>query len=109
MFSPLPPICVIHKKRGVFFELCGLVQVWTGALFLADLVLSLRADLSNTTILELGSGGGLLAVVLSKVAKRMIATDANNAVLIKCLVRSPDFEAPLHADKTYQNYRDLRY
>ena len=87
----LPPICAIHKEVGVSFRLCGLVQVWTGSLFLADLVLSLRADLSNSTLLELGSGGGLLAVVLSKVAKRVITTDANDAVLIKCLVSSSDF------------------
>ena len=60
--------------------------MWTGALALADLILSLESHIQGHTILELGSGTGLLACVLAETAKVVIATDADTQVLQLCQV-----------------------
>ena len=54
-------------------NLVGL-QVWRGALLLADYVLSYPDLFKDQTILELGSGVGLTGIVASYLAKQVICT-----------------------------------
>lgn len=54
-------------------NLVGL-QVWRGALLLADYVLSYPDLFKDRTILELGSGVGLTGIVASCLAKEVICT-----------------------------------
>lgn len=54
-------------------NLVGL-QVWRGALLLADYILSHPNLFKDQTILELGSGVGLTSIVASYFAKEVICT-----------------------------------
>lgn len=50
------------------------LQVWRGALLLADYILSHPDSFRNQIILELGSGVGLTSIVASYLAKEVICT-----------------------------------
>lgn len=51
------------------------LQVWRGALLLADYILSNPDLFRNKTVLELGAGVGLTSIVASFLAKEVICTD----------------------------------
>lgn len=50
------------------------MQIWRGALLLADFVIHSRDDFKGQTILELGAGVGLTSVVAGMFAKEIICT-----------------------------------
>lgn len=54
-------------------QLVGL-QIWRGALVLADYILSHPHLFEKITILELGSGVGLTSIVASSLANEIICT-----------------------------------
>ncbi|RVE75452.1 hypothetical protein OJAV_G00017300 [Oryzias javanicus] len=59
-------------------------QVWRGALFLADFILS-RPDLfRGATILDLGAGTGLTSIVMATTARTVYCTDVGEDVLSLC-------------------------
>jgi predicted nicotinamide N-methyase len=69
-----------QDARGVMEDPYGIVM-WPSSVALANLLLS--KDLSNHTVVELGSGIGLLSLALAMHGnqKRVIATDYNNFAL----------------------------
>ncbi|XP_077291198.1 methyltransferase-like protein 22 isoform X4 [Arctopsyche grandis] len=68
----------IEHSISTVLPLVGL-QVWRGALLLADLALHWghAGKLSDTTLLEVGAGTGLSSFVTAMYAKRVICTDVN--------------------------------
>ncbi|KAF0032190.1 hypothetical protein F2P81_014480 [Scophthalmus maximus] len=50
-------------------------QVWRGAFFLADFILSQTAMFSGATVLELGAGMGLTSIIMATRAKTVYCTD----------------------------------
>lgn len=63
----------IEHKRTTVLNLVGL-QVWRGALLLADFIITNRKQLANKKILEVGSGVGLTSIVAGKYCKEVICT-----------------------------------
>ncbi|XP_059475557.1 methyltransferase-like protein 22 isoform X2 [Neocloeon triangulifer] len=68
-------ILIEHGKSTTLNEV-GL-QVWRGALLLADWVIHNTKLLSQATVLELGSGTGLTSIAAALVAAEVISTDAD--------------------------------
>lgn len=64
------------------------MQVWRGALLLADYMLVHRKFFENKTILELGSGVGLTGIVAAIYAKRVICTDINYGGILELIERN---------------------
>ncbi len=50
------------------------LQVWRGALLMADFLLSNKALLKNKTVLELGGGVGLCSILVSRFCHSIICT-----------------------------------
>lgn len=76
-------LIVERKRRGVIeiehrkstkLDLVGL-QIWRGALLLADYILHNERKFKHSHILELGSGVGLTSIVASMYAREVICTD----------------------------------
>uniref|UniRef100_A0A3B3ZZ65 Uncharacterized protein n=1 Tax=Periophthalmus magnuspinnatus TaxID=409849 RepID=A0A3B3ZZ65_9GOBI len=59
-------------------------QVWRGALFLADFILSEPRTFRGATVLELGGGTGLTSILTATVAKRVYCTDVGEDLLSMC-------------------------
>ena len=72
----------IHHGMATPLALVGL-QVWRGALLLADFVLARRAEFAGAVALELGCGAGLVGVVACALARfrACFCTDAPRGVL----------------------------
>lgn len=67
----------IEHKKSTELSLVGL-QVWRGALILADFLFHNRKNFADKQILELGSGVGLTSIAAGIYAKRnIISTDIN--------------------------------
>ncbi|KAG8244806.1 Methyltransferase-like protein 22 [Homalodisca vitripennis] len=75
-------------------RLVGL-QVWRGALLLADYVLHNAQALSQSTVLELGSGVGLTSIVTSLVARRVICTDVDLGGILNLITANIELNAEL--------------
>ncbi|XP_055385914.1 methyltransferase-like protein 22 [Condylostylus longicornis] len=69
-------IIAIEHSASTVLKLVGL-QVWRGALLLADFLFHCRGDISNKNILELGSGVGLTSITAAMFAKTVVCTDIN--------------------------------
>ncbi|XXG52332.1 hypothetical protein AAC387_Pa03g0700 [Persea americana] len=64
------------------------LQVWRGALVLADFILHkifTSSDFNDIVSLELGAGTGLVGILLARVAKTVFLTDYDNEVLGNCV------------------------
>ncbi|KAL4659076.1 methyltransferase-like protein 22 isoform X4 [Arapaima gigas] len=59
-------------------------QVWRGAFFLADFILSQPGLFREATALELGAGTGLTSLAMATVAKRVYCTDVGHDLLTMC-------------------------
>ncbi|XP_055627858.1 methyltransferase-like protein 22 [Toxorhynchites rutilus septentrionalis] len=66
----------IEHHKSTKLDLVGL-QIWRGALLLADYIIYNEKKFKNRKILELGSGVGLTSVVSSFFAREVICTDIN--------------------------------
>ncbi|CAK9823900.1 Methyltransferase-like protein 22 [Anthophora retusa] len=64
------------------------LQVWRGALLLADYILSNPDLFKDKTILELGAGVGLTSIVASFVAEEVICTDIDLKGIMKLIRRN---------------------
>lgn len=64
------------------------LQVWRGALLLADYILSNPNLFKNKVILELGAGVGLTSIVASFPAAEVICTDINIKGILKLIHRN---------------------
>ena len=63
----------IEHGKSTTLDKVGL-QVWRGALLLADWVLHNSKLLNGTTVLELGSGTGLTSIAAATAAKEVVST-----------------------------------
>ncbi|XP_026973243.1 methyltransferase-like protein 22 isoform X1 [Sagmatias obliquidens] len=59
-------------------------QVWRGALFLADYILSQRDLFQGRTVLELGAGTGLASILAATMAQTVYCTDVGADLLAMC-------------------------
>uniref|UniRef100_A0A3Q1H6A9 Methyltransferase 22, Kin17 lysine n=1 Tax=Acanthochromis polyacanthus TaxID=80966 RepID=A0A3Q1H6A9_9TELE len=59
-------------------------QVWRGAFFLADFILSEPAMFRGATVLELGAGTGLTSIIMATIAKTVYCTDVGEDLLSMC-------------------------
>uniref|UniRef100_A0A182Q1J3 Methyltransferase-like protein 22 n=1 Tax=Anopheles farauti TaxID=69004 RepID=A0A182Q1J3_9DIPT len=64
----------IEHRKSTRLDLVGL-QIWRGALLLADYIMHNERKFKNSHILELGSGVGLTSIVASMYAREVICTD----------------------------------
>ncbi|XP_014473305.1 PREDICTED: methyltransferase-like protein 22 isoform X2 [Dinoponera quadriceps] len=78
---------VIEHSESTELNLVGL-QVWRGALLLADYVLSHPDLFKDQIILELGSGVGVTGIVASYLAKKVICTDINVGGILSLIERN---------------------
>ncbi|XP_058056098.1 methyltransferase-like protein 22 isoform X2 [Anopheles bellator] len=76
----------IEHRKSTRLDLVGL-QIWRGALLLADYILHNERKFKNSHILELGSGVGLTSIVASMYARQVICTDIDIGGLLD-LIRS---------------------
>ncbi|TKS88163.1 Methyltransferase-like protein 22 [Collichthys lucidus] len=60
------------------------LQVWRGAFFLADFILSDPIMFRGATVLELGAGTGLTSIILATIAKTVYCTDVGEDLLRMC-------------------------
>uniref|UniRef100_A0A2M4BSK8 Putative methyltransferase n=1 Tax=Anopheles marajoara TaxID=58244 RepID=A0A2M4BSK8_9DIPT len=67
-------IIEIEHRKSTLLNMVGL-QIWRGALLLADYILHNERKFRNRHILELGSGVGLTSIVASMCAREVICTD----------------------------------
>lgn len=66
----------IQHSEATEIRLVGL-QVWRGALLLADFIFHKREELKDKQILELGAGVGLTSIAAGIYVKRVICTDVD--------------------------------
>ncbi|KAM6905414.1 methyltransferase-like protein 22 [Xenentodon cancila] len=59
-------------------------QVWRGALFLSDFILSKPDMFRGATVLELGAGTGLSSIIMATTAKAVYCTDVGEDLLSLC-------------------------
>lgn len=59
-------------------------QVWRGAFFLADFILSKPLMFRGATVLELGAGTGLTSIIMAAKAKTVYCTDVGEDLLNMC-------------------------
>lgn len=59
-------------------------QVWRGAFFLADFILSKPLMFRGATVLELGAGTGLTTIIMATTAKTVYCTDVGEDLLSMC-------------------------
>lgn len=59
-------------------------QVWRGAFFLADFILSEPLMFRGATVLDLGAGTGLTSIVMATIAKTVYCTDVGEDLLNMC-------------------------
>jgi len=64
-------------------ELVGL-QVWRGALFLADFIISHDNLFKDKIILELGSGSGFVGIIAARTCNLCFLTDYESSILSNC-------------------------
>uniref|UniRef100_A0A8D0NC42 Methyltransferase-like protein 22 n=1 Tax=Sus scrofa TaxID=9823 RepID=A0A8D0NC42_PIG len=83
---PLP-----SALKGLFWGLTSPVipcpyplQVWRGALLLADYILFRRDLFQGRTVLELGAGTGLTSIIAATVARTVYCTDVGADLLAMC-------------------------
>uniref|UniRef100_A0A8D8DEJ0 Methyltransferase-like protein 22 n=1 Tax=Culex pipiens TaxID=7175 RepID=A0A8D8DEJ0_CULPI len=84
----------IEHSKSTKLDLVGL-QIWRGALLLADYILHYEKRFKNRKILELGSGVGLTSIVSSFCAREVICTDINIGGLLKLIQANIDRNAHL--------------
>ncbi|KAL5291687.1 METTL22 family protein [Megaselia abdita] len=72
----LPGKIEIEHAESTVLKLVGL-QVWRGALLLADFIFTNRKDFQNLEILELGAGVGLTSIAAAIYSKQVYCTDIN--------------------------------
>lgn len=77
----------IEHNISTELQMVGL-QVWRGALLLADYILSNPNIFKQKVIMELGSGVGLTSIVASFLAKEVICTDINLGDILKIVQRN---------------------
>jgi len=81
----------IEHKKSTNISLVGL-QVWRGALLLADFIIHNRKYFSKKKILEVGSGVGLTSIVAAKYCREVICTGNSKNWLAIRLIKTLAFQ-----------------
>ncbi|XP_055705820.1 methyltransferase-like protein 22 [Phlebotomus papatasi] len=77
----------LEHSQSTNLKLVGL-QVWRGALLLADYILHRRENFRSKTVLEVGSGCGLTSIVASIYAGKVICTDISDGGILSVIRRN---------------------
>ncbi|GAB0098129.1 Methyltransferase-like protein 22 [Sergentomyia squamirostris] len=77
----------LENSQTTNLKLVGL-QVWRGALLLADYILNRRDLFRKKTVLEVGSGCGLTSLIVSNYAKKVICTDISDGGILTVIQRN---------------------
>lgn len=77
----------IEHKASTSLKLVGL-QIWRGALLLADYIISNHAKFKNKVVLELGAGVGLTSIVAGMLAKEVVFTDIDEGTILDLIRRN---------------------
>ncbi|XP_075225836.1 methyltransferase-like protein 22 isoform X2 [Lycorma delicatula] len=80
-------IVKIEHKASTTLKLVGL-QVWRGALLLADFIMHYNSLFRDKNILELGSGVGLTSIIAALYAKEVIATDIDEGGILDLITKN---------------------
>ncbi|XP_033499801.1 methyltransferase-like protein 22 isoform X5 [Epinephelus lanceolatus] len=81
--KPLNNIIKIEHTMATPLEDVG-KQVWRGAFFLADFIVSKPHIFRGATVLELGAGTGLTSIIMATIAKTVYCTDVGEDLLSMC-------------------------
>ncbi|BES90884.1 Putative methyltransferase [Nesidiocoris tenuis] len=79
----------IEFSRSTVIPLVGL-QLWRGALLLADYILTHRDEFENKNVLELAAGVGFTSIVAGTIAKRVTCTDISTGGILELIQRNLD-------------------
>lgn len=77
-------ILAIADPRWLVFETSWDVQVWPGAMLLADYILEHEKYFACCVGMEIGAGTGFAGLVLAQTARRVFLTDHDAGVLCNC-------------------------
>lgn len=99
--SALGGVITIEHSEATELRLVGL-QVWRGALLLADYIFHKRAEFREKFILELGAGVGLTSIAAALYAQQVVCTDVNVGGILD-LIR----ENLKHNSKLIQNNNNI--
>ncbi|XP_076381080.1 methyltransferase-like protein 22 isoform X2 [Megalopta genalis] len=97
---------IIEHRTTTKLQHVGL-QVWRGALLLADYILSNPDLFKDKTVLELGAGVGLTSIVASFLAKEVICTDIDVEGILKLIRRNFLRNSAYVKSKFYVNELDF--
>lgn len=81
--KPLNNVIKIEHTMATPLEDVG-KQVWRGAFFLADFILSKPNMFQGATVLDLGAGTGLTSIIMATIAKTVYCTDVGEDLLSMC-------------------------
>ncbi|XP_011212838.1 methyltransferase-like protein 22 [Bactrocera dorsalis] len=95
--STLDGVIAIEHSEATELRLVGL-QVWRGALLLADYIFHKRTEFCDKFILELGAGVGLTSIAAALYTQQVVCTDVNVGGILD-LIR----ENVKHNSKLLQN------
>jgi len=80
--STLDVVNIVHSMDTPI-EFVGL-QVWRGALLLADFIIANEQLFKDAVILELGSGSGLVGIIAGRFCRLCYLTDYHETILLNC-------------------------
>uniref|UniRef100_A0A7G3AUW6 Putative methyltransferase n=1 Tax=Lutzomyia longipalpis TaxID=7200 RepID=A0A7G3AUW6_LUTLO len=95
----------LEHSQATNLKLVGL-QVWRGALLLADYILHRRDSFRKKLVLEVGSGCGLTSIVAGIYAKQVICTDISDGGILNVIRRN--VQRNLRRNVTVQELNFLR-
>lgn len=99
----------IEHLQSTNLDLVGL-QVWRGALLLADFLFHNRIELSDKYILEMGSGVGLTSIAASIFTKkRIICTDIDIGGILKLIRGNVNRNVALMSDNNRIDVMELNF
>ncbi|XP_053681269.1 methyltransferase-like protein 22 isoform X2 [Anopheles nili] len=98
----------IEHCKSTRLDLVGL-QIWRGALLLADYILHNERKFRNSHILELGSGVGLTSIVASMYAREVICTDIDIGGLLDLIRGNVQLNASLSSPHCRVNVTELDF
>ena len=88
---------VIEHSLSSSVELVGL-QVWRGALLLADYLLANPNLVTDRHVLELAAGTGLTSITAGMMAKTVVSTDVDRGDILKLIERNKERNQEALAD-----------